>query len=141
MPGDPIVLERVIGAPPAVVYAYLTEADKWVLWQGTAATLDPRPGGTLVISMDNGMEVHGEFVELEPGRRVVFTWGWKGHAEVPPGSSTVEIVLVATSTGTHLTLTHSGLPDGEIPAHTAGWEMHLPLLGEAAEVPRGPRPM
>lgn len=140
MPDDPIVLERLIGAPPEVVYSYLTVATKWALWQGTAARLDARPGGVFAVSMENGMEARGEFVELEPGRRVVFTWGWEGHAEVPPGSSTVEIVLVATPSGTRLTLTHSGLPNGEIPAHTAGWKLYLPQLGDAAEAGGGTPP-
>ena len=31
----------------------------------------------------------GEFVELDPPNHLVFTWGWEGDEDVPPGSSTV----------------------------------------------------
>lgn len=132
MQSEPIIVERAISAPPETVYTYLTDEAKWPLWQGTVATLDPRPGGIFALAMANGMRARGQFVELVPPHRVVFTWGWIDHPGVPPGSSTVEIDLVATADGTLLTLRHYGLPAGEVAPHTAGWEMHLPQLANIA---------
>ncbi len=128
MNGEPIVIQRHIAAPSSTVYEYLTEEAKWPLWQGTAASLDPTPGGRFGVTMENGMEARGEFLELVPNERVVFTWGWLDHPGVPPGSSRVEIELRPEAGGTLLTLRHTGLPDDEVPLHTTGWELHLSQL-------------
>jgi uncharacterized protein YndB with AHSA1/START domain len=54
--------------------------------------------------------VFGEFVEIDPPRRLVFTWGWEGDEEVPPGSSTVEVTLTPDGDATVLHLVHGDLP-------------------------------
>ncbi|MDQ3501801.1 MAG: SRPBCC domain-containing protein [Actinomycetota bacterium] len=130
---DPIVVTRAIGAPPAVVYAYLIEGSKWERWQGVRATVEPRPGGEFAVVMANDMTAQGKFVELVPDRRVVFTWGWTDHPDLPPGSTTVEIDLVDSDEGTLLTLTHRDLPPEEIAPHTHGWNRYLTRLGAVAE--------
>lgn len=129
---DPIVIEQSIAAPPPAVYAYLTESGKWGRWQGVGADVDPRPGGLFALEMPNGTQARGQFVELIPDRRVVFTWGWIDHPGVPPGSTTVEIDLAPEGGGTRLRLTHTGLPPDEIPLHTLGWERYLPRLAAVA---------
>lgn len=128
-----VVIQRRIAAPAATVYGFLTSAEKWVLWQGVATSLDPRVGGLFTIDMPNGTRSRGEFVEMEPNRRVVFTWGWIDHPGVPPGSTTVEILLEEDQGGTLLTLTHSGLPPEEALLHQEGWDHYLPRLARAAE--------
>jgi uncharacterized protein YndB with AHSA1/START domain len=130
---QPIVVERLISAPPRVVYAYLTDAEKWARWQGERATIRPERGGLFALSMANGTTARGEFVEIEQDRRVVFTWGWVDHPGVPPGSTTVEIELFEEGGGTRLRLTHTGLPPDEVPIHTVGWEHYSRRLVIAAE--------
>lgn len=130
---DPIIVTRHIAAPPAEVYRYLTDSDLWARWQGSEATIHARPGGLFLMSAPNGHRARGEFVELIPEERVVFTWGWVDHPGVPPGSSTVEIELSSTDGGTLLTLTHRDLPPDEIDLHVAGWNHYLPRLATAAE--------
>jgi uncharacterized protein YndB with AHSA1/START domain len=130
---DPIVIERRVGAPPSLVYSYLTESARWALWQGVSAGIDPRPGGIFAVTMPNGSRARGEFVELIPDQRVVFSWGWIDHPGVPPGSSTVVIDLIPEDEGTLIRLTHSGLPSEEIELHTAGWNRYLPRLALAAQ--------
>ena len=127
-----IVLEQLIGAPPATVYRYLTESDKWKLWQGASATLDANPGGIFSMVMGNGMNARGQFVELVPDRRVVFTWGWIDQPGIPPGSTTVEIELNPTDAGTLLVLTHRSIPADEAPMQQMGWLHYLPRLALAA---------
>lgn len=131
--GDPIVVERHIAAPAEVVYDHLTDSESWSRWQGVGAQIDARPGGIFGVTMGNGMMARGQFVELVPNRRVVFTWGWIDHPGLPPGSSTVEVVLVPEGDGTRVTLTHRELPDEEIAPHTAGWERYVPRLAMASE--------
>lgn len=134
---EPITMERHVAAAPAVVYSYLVESSKWVRWQGVDAELDAQPGGVFSVTMPNGARVRGEFVELVPDRRVVFSWGWVDHDGLPPGSSTVEIELVPDGAGTVVRLTHRGLPPDELELHTVGWNRYLPRLVLAA---RGEEP-
>lgn len=130
---EPIVVRRRIAAPPSIVYGYLTDSELWARWQGVGATIEATPGGIFGISMPNGQRARGQFVELEPHRRVVFSWGWVDHPGVPPGSSTVEIDLVADEGGTMVTLTHTGLPPEEIDVHRLGWDHYIPRLAIVAE--------
>lgn len=130
---EPIVVTRHVAAPPSEVFRYLTESEAWARWQGVGADIDARPGGFFGLSMPGGQRARGQFVELEPDERVVFTWGWVDHPGVPPGSTTVEIELVADDGGTTVTLTHRDLPADEIDLHTAGWEYYLPRLALVAE--------
>ena len=117
-----IELEVRLNAPPEEVFRYLTDAERYIKWQGMKAELDPRPGGVYRVWMDANTIASGEYVEVEPVRRVVFTWGWEGNEGVPPGSSTVELTLEADGDGTVLSLRHTGLPDGEAAAmHEEGW--------------------
>ena len=129
----PLIVKRRIAAPPDVVYTYLTEAGRWARWQGSRADLEPRPGGLFLITMPDGARARGEFVELVPDERVVFTWGWIDHPGVPPGSSTVEISIVPHEGGSMVTIAHHGLPDEEVDVHRNGWQHYLPRLARAAE--------
>jgi uncharacterized protein YndB with AHSA1/START domain len=44
------------------------------LWIGAGAVLEPVPGGCYRIVMRDGVEAAGEFVEIDPPHRLVFTW-------------------------------------------------------------------
>lgn len=83
--------------------------------------------------MPNGTTARGEFVELVPNRRVVFTWGWIDHPGIPPGSTTVEIEIADSDSGSLVTLTHRGLPPDETEPHAIGWRHYLPRLARVAE--------
>lgn len=124
----PVVVTQRIDAPPDVVYSYLTESSRWARWQGKDATIDANPGGIFVLKMPNGATARGQFVELVPDERVVFTWGWVDHPGLPPGSSTVEIEITAEGSGSFVTLTHRDLPDEETELQEIGWKHYLPRL-------------
>lgn len=127
-----LVVEQRIAAPPATVYRYLTESDKWSLWQGVEANFDARAGGIFSMVMGNGMNARGQFVELVPDTRVVFTWGWVDQPGIPPGSTTVEIALNPDGEGTLLVLTHRSVPADEAAMQKMGWVHYLPRLAMAA---------
>jgi uncharacterized protein YndB with AHSA1/START domain len=75
----------------------------------------------------------GEIVECDPPRRLVYTWGWEGDENVPPGSTTVEYELVPEGDGTRLLFAHRDLPTPEsATSHTTGWDHYLPRLAAAA---------
>ena len=58
---------------------------------------------------------------MDPPRRVVFTWGIDGNENLPPGTSTVEVDLVAEGDETVVTLTHRDLPEDFRASHQGGW--------------------
>lgn len=129
---DVVVREIRIAARPETVFLFLTDPAKMVRWKGRQATLDPRPGGVYRVDIDGKHIARGEFLEVVPYRRIVFTWGWEGGEPVPPGSSTVEIVLVPDGDSTILRLTHQGLPAATRDSHREGWEHYLARLALAA---------
>ncbi len=131
-PTDALELSVRLDAPPGEVFKFLTDAERYVKWQGVKAELDPRPGGVYRVWMDTDTVARGEYIEVEPPHRVVFTWGWEGDERVPPGSSTVELTLAADGDGTILSLRHTGLPDGQAMAmHEEGWRFFTGRLAVA----------
>ena len=86
--------ELRIEASPDVVFTYFTDPAKMARWMGIEHKLDPVPGGVFHVDV-NGRDVAvGEYVEVDPPRRAVFTWGWQGNQHLPPGSTTVEVDLI-----------------------------------------------
>ena len=125
--------EVVVAAPPEVVWQFWTDPTRLVRWMGSEATLDPRPGGEIVIRYGNGAAMRGEVVELDEPRRLVFTWGWEDPTEiVRPGASRVEVTLDAVDEGTRVHVRHLGLPTAERAGHVEGWDYFLGRLLEAA---------
>jgi uncharacterized protein YndB with AHSA1/START domain len=131
-PTDVLTQEVRIDASPETVFQFFTDPSRMVRWKGRAATLDPRPGGIYRVEINDQATALGEYVELDPPRRVVITWGWEGATAVPPGSSTVEFELEPDGDGTIVRLTHRGLPPDEVEIHGQGWGNYLPRLAVAA---------
>jgi uncharacterized protein YndB with AHSA1/START domain len=132
-----VVKEIAIAASPETVWQFLVDPKRATRWMGEAATLDPRPGGLYRVEILPGHTARGEFVEVDPPRRLVHTWGWESGANVdvpvPPGSSTVEIELVPDGEGTLLRFTHRDLPSADsAERHSHGWDHYLGRLATAA---------
>ncbi|MGH9155074.1 MAG: SRPBCC family protein [Acidimicrobiales bacterium] len=130
------LVDRVVHIDADVhdVYALLTDAEQFVRWMAPTATLDPSPGGVVTWTHLNGDVVAGTYVEVDPNRRIVFTFGWeRADVDVPPGSTTVEIDLLAKDGGTELHLVHRGLAGPMAEAHTGGWNNYLDRLAAVAE--------
>jgi uncharacterized protein YndB with AHSA1/START domain len=129
----PVEREVRIDAPPEVIFKFFVDPEQMIRWKGVEATLDPRPGGIYRVNVTGADVVRGEYVEVSPNERVVFTWGWEGDGSpVPPGSSTVEITLVPDGASTLVRLRHHGLPGGPEDRHAQGWEHYLARLAVAA---------
>lgn len=128
-----------IAARPETVFEFFTDPEKQVLWMGRKAELDARPGGIYDVEINDQAHALGEFVEVVPPSRVVFTFGWAGqqadgegaHA-VPPGSSRVEVTLEDVGDGTLVRLRHFDLPEQAREMHGQGWELYLGRLRIAA---------
>jgi uncharacterized protein YndB with AHSA1/START domain len=125
-----------IAARPETVFEFFVDPQKMCEWKGRKAELDPRPGGTYRVEINDQAIARGEFVEIEAPSRVVFTWGWEGqqsgeHA-VPPGSSRVEVDLIPDGDGTLVRLRHLDLPEQSREIHGQGWDLYLGRLSKAA---------
>ena len=131
-------LKRVIAAPREDVFRAWTEADALSARfgpKGVAARitkLDPRPGGRYRCEMneDGTYGVAGQFSEVAPSQRLVFTWTWEnGHfADI---ETEVEITLADVPGGTELTLVHRRLSGDEArEKHAQGWNGSLDCLDD-----------
>jgi uncharacterized protein YndB with AHSA1/START domain len=132
---DTTVYERTlaIDASPETVWEFLVDPEKLMRWKGINADLDPQPGGTFRCEVIPGHVARGEYVELDKPNRLVFTWGWDGSEDVPPGSSTIVIELATDGDCTSLRFVHKDLPNAEaVASHGHGWDHYLPRLEIAA---------
>ncbi|MFC3077707.1 SRPBCC domain-containing protein [Phenylobacterium terrae] len=122
-----VTLVRRIKAPPAKVWAAITQPELMVQWWGPDAgptlsvTADVRPGGrfSIVFRLVNGDEHNptGVYREVAPETKLVFTWEIAGAPD-----SLVTFRLEPIEGGTELTLTHERLPDEAARAsHEHGW--------------------
>ena len=136
-------LERTFNAPAESVFnAWLSPRMLRLWWpSGTGwatpiAEVDPRVGGRLrlVMRAPDGEEFggSGEYLEITPPKRLVFTWTWDGH----PGHGGAQVVEVdleqRADETTRVVLTNRGLRDEESKrSHRAGWEASFDNLDRA----------
>ncbi|SOE07767.1 SRPBCC domain-containing protein [Streptomyces sp. Ag109_G2-15] len=105
MINNAVTVERRIAARPETVFSFFTDRDKWLSWMGQDGEFSFEPGGAYRTRVTGEHVAEGRFVEIDPPRRIVFTWGWvDDEMPVPPGSSTVEITLEPVPEGTLLRL-------------------------------------
>jgi uncharacterized protein YndB with AHSA1/START domain len=125
--------ELEIAASPETVWEFLVDPEKVARWFGKQAWFEPRPGGQYRVDVIGGHIAAGEFVELDPPRRLVHTFGWEPEGgnenPVPPGASMIEFELEPSGDGTTLKFRHTGLPGTEAAqSHAHGWDHYLARL-------------
>lgn len=136
MSADVIEIRRELPAPVEEVFRWWSKPDllcQWMTPIGTAdAEVDLRVGGKLRIVMRDGdiaIEHVGEFVEIDPPRRLTFTWRSVYTGE--EGSLVVIDLEPAGDGSTTLRLTHSRLPAGAAASHGQGWGAMMDRLATA----------
>ena len=134
---DAFVIQREtqIAAPPATVFAYLTDPQKILSWMGLEANTEAQPGGLYLVKGvgARGRTARGAFREVVPVHRLAYSFGWDDDADVPPGSGLIEIDLIDRDGGTLVRMTHSGLPNAEqCEGHARGWAHYFDRLAIAA---------
>src|SRR5271165_3575813 len=78
--------ETHIAAPPATVFAFLTDPEKIIRWMGSEATTEAHPGGIFLVKGVGGRSARGAFREVVPVHRLAYSFGWEGIEATPPGS-------------------------------------------------------
>lgn len=131
-----LTIARRMKAPPERVFAALTRPDLLVQWWGPDPTppqyaeADLRVGGRWRVQFSTAdgenRETYGVYREIDPPRRLVFTFQWLGYFD---GEMLVSIDLAPTAEGTELTVLHEQLVDAETAeAHRIGWHGTLDRL-------------
>ena len=136
-------LHRVFTAKPQKVYRAFLEPDAVASWLPpfgflcTVHELDPQVGGQHRMSFRNfttgaSHAFGGEYLELKPGERLVYT----DRFDDPnlPGQMKVTVSLKAVSVGTEMTVEQEGIPD-VIPTEACylGWQESLRKLAKLVE--------
>jgi uncharacterized protein YndB with AHSA1/START domain len=124
---EPIRVSVLVEAELAEVYRLFVDPVALEQWMGTRASLDPRPGGRFEVDIE-GSAVRGTYLELDPPKRLLISWGFAGSRTLPPGASRVEVTLSPEAAGTRVDLIHSGLFGAERDEHAAGWSHFLEAL-------------
>jgi uncharacterized protein YndB with AHSA1/START domain len=127
--------EIKVAASPATVFKCLTDPNMIVKWFGRRVVADARVGGEITVEIKDTATASGKFTELVPNEKVAFTFGWvQDEHNLPPGSSTVEFVLVPDGDNTLVRFSHTGLPNEDlVERHSVGWDHYIPRLGVLAE--------
>ena len=123
-------VRRTIRAPRQRVFDAWTKTEELKAWHApgpltvSLAEIDLRPGGKYRIHMrEPGGKEHrasGVYREIDPPRKIVYSWGWDG--DHPVKDSTVTIEFFERGDATEVVLTHSGIThDDQRKGHTDGW--------------------
>jgi uncharacterized protein YndB with AHSA1/START domain len=138
-------IERRLPAPVDEVFRWWTDPERLQEWMAPVgsveAEVDLRVGGRLRIVMrGDGMEIEhlGTYLEIEPPRRLVFTWS---SPYTGPEPSVVSVELEPDGAATRLHLIHRQLPEAAATSHRGGWGAMLDRLdgrlGKAGDLTRG----
>jgi uncharacterized protein YndB with AHSA1/START domain len=131
MPDDKTLrLQRTFRAPAAAVFEAWTSEEvlrRWWHtehgWETSEAEVDVRIGGTVrVVMRDPEKDVEygggGTYTEVDPPRRLAFTWTWDGDTR----RTLIELDFEERDGVTTVRFTHSGLWDDDaVRSHEEGW--------------------
>jgi uncharacterized protein YndB with AHSA1/START domain len=128
-----VEIRRRLAAPVPEVFKWWTDADRLRQWMSPIGTVeadvDLRVGGALRIVMRGEgtvIEHFGEFLEIEPPRRLVFTWV-SPFTGSEPSLVTVELEPDGAM-ATQLRIIHANLPESIATSHREGWGAMLDRL-------------
>jgi uncharacterized protein YndB with AHSA1/START domain len=141
---EAIVSEIEIAAPPERVFRALTDANELKRWFSSPQCpaksweMDARVGGSYAYATEKGglvvngvseFECHGDIVEYDPPRLLVYTWIANWHDDTSRRTA-VRWELTPNSSGTHVKVTHSGLAEEPVARkdYSGGWPGVLGML-------------
>jgi len=105
----------------------------WNHWDDVEVQADVRVGGAYRFAAPaQGVTVAGEYLVVEPARRLAFTWVWT-DLDGASADEAVEIVFADAEGGTSIRIRHTGPWESDEPAgaYRQGWEFVIGALGRA----------
>ena len=136
----PLVIERILPAPPDVVFSHWSEPESLRLWMKPAegmsdarVRLDFRVGGEFEIVMqgEQAYRQHGRYLAIDLDRRIEMEWisDW-----MPEGERETKLTVTfepVEGEQTRLVLSHEQLPETDSYAgHSDGWARILSTLAD-----------
>lgn len=132
--GTSLEVRRLLPATAEEVFAAWTDPELMGGWMSPVGhaevDVDLRVGGQFRVIMGakgRRLEHTGEYIEVNPAQRLVFTWR---SPYTGPEPSVVTVELRPAETGTELLLTHERLPKDQVEPHAGGWGRMLDRLAE-----------
>jgi len=134
-----LIITRHFNAAPSRVFDAWTDTDMIARWMGSRGlnaiidAHDPRVDGIYRFIMKGAESSHttrGTFLEVDPPKRLVFTWAWGegGYADI---GTLVELDFRPSGERTGLTLTERRFTSEEMrDEHSGGWTSCLDCLEE-----------
>lgn len=114
---ESLEVSTVIPASPKRVYEAWLSSEEHSAFTGDEASVDAVVGGKHAAWGDY---IQGTIVGLEPYRRIVQTWRTTDFPDDAPDSR-LEVLLEGVEGGTKVTLSHTGIPDGQAKDYEQGW--------------------
>jgi uncharacterized protein YndB with AHSA1/START domain len=135
--GDAVVSEIQIAAPPQRVFQAISDPKELIRWfteetcKHKVWEMDARVGGRWRFQTEKSVHIvngidefegHGEILEIDPPRLLVYTWIANWHAN-PQLKTIVRWELTPSQGGTLVKVTHSGLAEDDVARkdYTSGW--------------------
>ena len=122
---DFVRVEHEYQTSAADLWEALTSPARLARWVAQVSG-DLRPGGNFVAAFTSGWSGPGVVATCEPPHRLT--------VRMAPGTddaTTIEATITAAEEGVRLVVEEYGNPMDEVPAHVAGWRIHLEDLAIA----------
>jgi uncharacterized protein YndB with AHSA1/START domain len=140
MSASTITVSRTVAASPDRAFVAWTDVDQLARWwwpqlEGTTYDVDARPGGRFrIASSAIGVTVTGVYTEVEPPRRLTFTWSWQDDDD-PDGAveDTVMVTFEPGTGGTVVTVAHTSRAHVVEGGAEQGWNDVMDRLGRLCE--------
>jgi len=120
--------EVTIRAPRDLVFRFFTDSPRWASWWGAGSTIDARVNGDVLIRYPGGTEAIGKVLEIDPPKKIVFSYGYAKGMPIPAGESRVTIQLDAVREGTRVRVHHAFADAAVMQQHVQGWRYQLSLF-------------
>ena len=143
--GQQLVVERVVKVPRALAFEVWPPRRHHARWWGPrdeqgrdfsmpSCQMDFRPGGSwrICIRSPGGEDYwqHGQYREITPPERLVFTFAWDRAGEDFPQTLVEVDFFQEGPDATRIRFCQSGLPPSERDGHASGWAECLDRLSE-----------
>jgi uncharacterized protein YndB with AHSA1/START domain len=137
-------IARTFEAPRERVFRAFTDKEAVKIWFVTPTIqwleeplIEARTGGSYRWTVGDGTKtwcIHGQYVEVKPPERLVFTWLWENDPVHGESADTLVTVDFFDRGGrTEVVLTHEGLPsEVSRKEHDEGWAECLEKIGAIA---------
>jgi uncharacterized protein YndB with AHSA1/START domain len=140
-PDTRLVVRKWVAAPAALVFRAFTEAalvEQWLCPSPDAMVrvdaLDARAGGRYRFlyhfpGSAAAIPVNGTYLEVDPPRRLAFTWTWEPPDPFAGVDTEVTVEFESSGGGTEVIVTHVRFPtEDKFRAHEGGWKSTLERL-------------